>query len=200
MTDHIREQISAFVDDELSFEESSFLVRRLGGDKLARAQTIRYATVGSVLRDESILANSEMLRDRINAALDGVPAKPVKRNQVRYKRNSRRILLGSGIAATIAVAAVLGLRMIGNPVDSSVSDQAQADVAMPIGARGAAESFVMAGDSNGITRVSDSPIRLTNYLVQHGSHVSTLQRTSVHSNVVGIAQPASVRISDESAP
>ena len=69
MSERIHEQISAFLDDELSSEESAFLVRRLTSDTLAHQQTIRYATIGSVLRDESVLANSKLLRDRVHAVL-----------------------------------------------------------------------------------------------------------------------------------
>jgi len=71
MSEHIHEQISAFLDDELSSEESAFLVRRLSSDSIARQQTVRYSTIGSVLRDEAVLASSTLLRDRIHAVLDG---------------------------------------------------------------------------------------------------------------------------------
>ena len=59
MNEHIHEQISAFLDDELSSEESAFLVRRLTSDTLAHHQTIRYSAIGSVLRRESPLAKFE---------------------------------------------------------------------------------------------------------------------------------------------
>ena len=82
MSERIHEQISAFLDDELSSEESAFLVRRLTSDTLAHQQTIRYATIGSVLRDESVLANSKLLRDRVHAVLDGAP---ISQSAARYQ-------------------------------------------------------------------------------------------------------------------
>ena len=52
MTESIQDQVSAFIDDELSAEECAFFVRRLERDPEARRQLIRYTTMGAVLRGE----------------------------------------------------------------------------------------------------------------------------------------------------
>lgn len=186
MTEHIHEQISAFIDDELSSEESAFLVRRLTSDKFARQQTIRYAAIGSVLRADAVLANSTLLRDRIHSALDGAPPAAARRQaRTAQPRRWLQVLSGAGIAAAVAMIALVGLRTInqGESIDTPV----QSVSTQPNGWAEPA-SYVVPGDLPASGRVIAPPIRLTNYLVQHGNYASTLHRTSVNSNVVGIYQ------------
>ena len=111
MTEQINDQISAFIDDELSAEESALLVRRFERDPNARAQVLRYTMIGAALRGEVLEPHSSALRRRIAAALDGaVPAaeRPAPRWSARYARP----LLGFGIAAAVAVAAIGTLRLV----------------------------------------------------------------------------------------
>jgi negative regulator of sigma E activity len=187
MTEHVHEQISAFLDDELSSEECAFLVRRFSSDAHARRQVIRYAAIGSALRREGMPANSNLLRERINQALDGIPSTPVR--QVRAPRRSRhwtQLIAGSSIAASVAVAALFGLRTLNQ---SDAAPATAATVAGPPRQWTEPTSYVVPGDSADAARVVVPPIRLTNYLVQHGNYTSTLHRNSVHSNVVGISEP-----------
>lgn len=190
MTEHIQEQLSAFVDDELSSEECAFLVRRLSGDPSARAQLTRYVAIGSVLRCEPVVANSSMLRDRVRAALDGVTDAPARR-AMPAPRPSRRwaySVAGAGIAASVAVVALLGLRTVLSGGTGVATTQAG------LGTRGSqptvSPSYVVPADTSE-ARAYSPPIRLTNYLVHHGNYTSTLQRTSVNSNVVGNSTPES---------
>jgi len=187
MSEEIHEQISAFLDDELSSEQSAFLVRRLTSDALARRQTIRYATIGSILREEAVLSGSTLLRDRIHAVLDG--NSPVHRSvRVRSPQTGRwaRIMAGASVAAGVAVVALLGLRAL-NDASSGPSDVVSATVAP--GAWAEPDSYVVPGENSAAPPVTAPPIRLTNYLMQHGSYASMLNRTSVHSNVIGKRDP-----------
>lgn len=194
MTEHIQEQISAFIDDELSSEECAFLVRRLGSDATARAQMVRYAAIGSVLRTEGLIASSTLLRDRVQAALDGVATAPARRMvptrrtpPLRARRRWAYSVAGAGVAASVAAVALFGLRTALEDGGAMAPVQA-ADGMAPSGRSAAPPSYVVPTDASG-QRVFAPPIRLTNYLVQHGNYTSTLQRTSVHSNVVGIGKP-----------
>src|SRR5690606_27634270 len=116
MTEHIQDQLSAFIDDELSEEESAFLVRRLERDATARGQLARYALIGAALRGELLQPHPWVLQHRIDAALNGVPAAaqpPVVR--AARQRGWRAVgmtrpLAGAGIAAAAAVAAIGLLR------------------------------------------------------------------------------------------
>ena len=67
----VHDQISAFLDDELSDEETAFLVRRFERDAEARNQLRRYTAIGCALRGELTTADPDVLRRRITSALHG---------------------------------------------------------------------------------------------------------------------------------
>ncbi len=184
MNEHIHEQISAFLDDELSSEESAFLVRRLTSDTLAHKQTIRYATIGSILRDEQILANSNVLRERVHAVLDGAP---VSQSSARYqeRRPTRwlRLATSAGLAASVALAALFGLQMLADTTSERVSP-ATADS----GVWTEPDSYVVPGETTRSATVVEAPIYLTNLLMQHTQFTPALNRNSVHSNVISEAE------------
>jgi negative regulator of sigma E activity len=190
MTEQINDQISAFIDDELSAEESSLLLRRFERDTNARTQALRYTMIGAALRGELLQPQSQLLRRRIAAALDGtVPL--VKPRNASWSARYARPLLGFGIAAAVAVAAIGTLRVMNEagvaPGDSVASTAQKLD---PI----VAPSYVVPQDATPAGPVT-SPIRLTNYLIHHSAYASGLGRASVSSNVVGasvepVARPA----------
>ena len=112
MNDAIRMQISAFVDGELPDNESELLLRRLTQDPDLRAEAASYLAIGRVLRGQRALPGMNELRRRIAAAIDNNEEQadfdaiePVDRRLVRP-------VAGIAIAATVAVAALLGLQQI----------------------------------------------------------------------------------------
>ena len=122
MTDEINEQISAFFDDELSAEESAFLVRRLESDPEARKQFSRYATIGSALRGELIDVDAAVLRGRIQASLSGAaPAWSPIRPSTPAAKGMSKWAAGFGLAAVVAFAALVGLRNINQALSDSPS-------------------------------------------------------------------------------
>src|SRR5688572_18690297 len=113
MTDQISDQISAFIDNELSEDESALLVRRFERDGDARARAMRYTLIGASLRGELLEPHPSVLRQRIAAALSGgitTPSMPKARE--RWTDRWARPLLGVGIAATVAVVAIGTLRSL----------------------------------------------------------------------------------------
>jgi hypothetical protein len=180
MTDQIQDQMSAFWDDELSAEECAFLVRRLEHDPDARGKLSRYATIGCALRGELLQPDPGLLLRRLEEALTGT-AVPLRRAAPAsgIGRRALRPALGFGIAATVAVVAVFGLRNM-NAIDPDAgigtlqAGQGALDAPAYVVPREVAEQRGVA-----------SPIRLTNYLMHHGEYASPLYRTSVHSSVVG---------------
>jgi negative regulator of sigma E activity len=182
MTDQINDQISAFIDNELSADESALLVRRFERDPEARARAMRYTLIGASLRGELLEPHPSVLRQRVAAALSGAtPTAPKVRE--RSIRRVTRPLLGVGIAAAVAVVAIGALRSLNEP--SLGPDGAIPAVAAPLQARDAvvAPSYVVPQDTD--QSRTNAPIRLTNYLMHHGEFASGLTRTSVNSNVVG---------------
>src|SRR5215470_312497 len=112
MTEQISDQISAFIDDELPDEESAFLMRRFERDADARSRAARYTMIGAALRDELVGSDPEVLRRRIAAAMTGTAPVAQQRPAARVQWRYLRPAVGVGIAATVAVAAIVGLRAV----------------------------------------------------------------------------------------
>lgn len=69
VTRSIEEQLSAFLDGELSPEELALLVRRLERDESYRATLARYATIGGVMRSEPLLQGRNGLHTNVLDAI-----------------------------------------------------------------------------------------------------------------------------------
>jgi negative regulator of sigma E activity len=182
MTEQISDQISAFIDDELPDEESAFLLRRLERDPEARGRAMRYTMIGAALRDE-LLPVQTILRRRIAVALTG-SSLPPQRSAARWRSRYLRPVIGVGIAASVAIAAIVGLRALN---DARVGAAGQAATQLQTRSADVPPSYVVPQE------VADAPVvqpavRLTNYIVHHSEYASTLSRTSVRSNVVGAAE------------
>jgi sigma-E factor negative regulatory protein RseA len=189
MTEQINDQISAFIDDELSEEECALLVRRFERDTESRNQVLRYTMIGAALRGELLQPDAVVLRRRLAGALTGAPL-PATRVSARWSANYARPLLGFGVAATVAVVAIVGLRSLN---DARLPNAAGSPAPVVIQAREWVEppSYVVPQDIAD-QRALTPPIRLTNYVVRHGEYASHLNRTSVHSNVVGATKDDAV--------
>jgi sigma-E factor negative regulatory protein RseA len=186
MTDQINDQISAFIDNELSAEESALLVRRFERDNESRSRAMRYTLIGAALRGELLEPHPSVLRQRVASALSGNAAPSTAKARARWTDRWAKPLLGVGIAATVAVVAIGTLRSLS---ESSLAPGSPTPVA--------AATIPQVRDSYVVPAVSDrsttvAPIRLTNYLMHHGEFASGLTRTSVGSNVVvgGGLEPA----------
>jgi len=192
MTDQISDQISAFIDNELSAEESALLVRRFERDGDARARAMRYTLIGASLRGELLEPHPSVLRQRISVALSGAPVPSAPRARERWTDRWARPMLGVGIAATVAVVAVGTLRSLNEasittPIPATAVGAFPLQVSDPV----RAPSYVVPQGTE-LSRTG-APIRLTNYLIHHGEFASGLTRTSVNSNVLGGAiEPAVV--------
>ncbi len=110
MNDTIRMQISAFIDGELPQNESELLLRRLCQDRELRQQAASFIALGRMLRGERSIVGQERLRARVSASLDERPIAEVGDPAVRRHRRYLRPIAGGVIAASVAIAALLGLR------------------------------------------------------------------------------------------
>lgn len=193
MTDQINDQISAFIDNELSADESALLVRRFERDGDARARAMRYTLIGASLRGELLEPHPSVLRQRIASALSGTtaPAVPKARDRWtdRWTDGWAKPMLGVGIAATVAVVAIGTLRSLNEASIAPIPATAVGAFPLQVSDSIRAPSYVVPRGTD-LSR-TDAPIRLTNYLMHHGEFASGLTRTSVNSNVLGGAiEPA----------
>jgi negative regulator of sigma E activity len=178
MTEQINDQASAFVDDELSPEECAFFARRLERDEETRSKIMRYMATGAVLRKDLLLADGDLLRRRINASLDGVTMPRATKHR-RSFGGFVKPLLGTGIAASVALAALVVLR----GTDQLEPEVFAGDVAIQSLRASEPPSYVVPQEPRPGVSVTP-PIRYTNYLMHHGEYASGLNRTLVRSNVV----------------
>ena len=121
MNDAIKTQISAFVDGELPENESELLLHRMCQDSELRQQAAEYLALGRAMRGHRGVAGSEHLRDRIAAALDDKALQDEFDAIEPETRRFLRPLAGAAIAATVAVAAIVGLQQVGGVADVDVA-------------------------------------------------------------------------------
>lgn len=187
MTEQIQDQISAFADDELSAEECEFLVRRMERDPGFRQKALSYATIGAALRGEIFASDPNVLRRRVQKELGVVPV-PVRHGlgQAVVPRGFARSALGFGIAATVAVVALLTLSNLNQNTTQGEGLLASDVSVVPVAERadfGLPQEVSI--DAQPVHQPLAAPIRLTNYLVTHGEYVQGFGRTSIHTDVVG---------------
>ena len=121
MNDAIKIQLSAFIDGELPENESELLLRRLSQDAALRKQAAEYLQIGRAMRGEHDLPGMNHLRGRIAAALGEEQVTEVIDSGLKSSRFVRP-LAGVAIAASVAVAALVGLRQIGGVGEAGLGD------------------------------------------------------------------------------
>lgn len=125
MNDAIRMQISAFVDGELPQNEAELLLRRLCQDGSLRQQAAEFLSMGRAMRGERSVAGMANLRGRISAALDDTTFQEEPDVVSPVRPRFLRPLAGVAIAATVALAALLGLQQVSvGPDAESLPDNA----------------------------------------------------------------------------
>jgi anti-sigma factor RsiW len=165
MTAGINQQLSAFLDGELSAGEEELLLRRLDRDGGHRQRLARFAAIGQVMRGHGPAVNTVELSERISAALSA---------EATHSGPSRSWggLAVAGVAAAAGVVVLTGLLSLGSvSVDGPQLDQ----VIQPV---------VQTAD---LQRAGPAPLgaaRLTGYLVAHGDYAGGLSRQVASSHVV----------------
>ncbi len=185
VTRNIEEQLSAFLDGELPEAELELLVRRLERDENFRATLARYSAIGSILRNDSVLASSKAFRSGIMRAIsnagddaDDSAAKPV----IAATANRR---FGSMLAAAVAVLAVAGVYQLG-PLSSFTKVETNVELAaVSSGQAGSADSTTLSG----ARAHTANRERMTSYMVSHVEFSRSMHGAMVDSRI--FAQQAS---------
>jgi hypothetical protein len=179
MSDKIKDQMSAFLDDELPDDEAELLLRRLGTDAELRRMAARYLLIGQSLRRERVPALD--LDRRIARALEDEDA--YRASDVEEEGPPRwwRPVAGVAVAATVAVIALMGLRNTG---EGTAPEAVTADAGVAVDADPAEFDYVVPADIPAVRPVSAVPARLTNYMISHGERAGTLVRSGMHSRIV----------------
>jgi len=134
MSKETREIISSLMDGEVSREASRFLVRRIGSDEELHATWARYHVVRDCLRNRGeVYARSDLSVRVRNAIAD--EERP--RGRFRQARRWLKPVGGAGIAASVALLAVLAVNPGGappvNPTESLVDQNVSQPFSSPQG-------------------------------------------------------------------
>ena len=163
MTDRIREQISAFVDDELDVTETDLLLRRFQLDAGLRDTVGRYVLMGDAIRDALAPAPMSDFASAVRSAIDDEAEDSTPAGLPRASMS--KVLKGVGgfaIAATVATVAILTLQTPDEPFPESPEIVTQGDKIFP-------------GPGNIVPeRMDPAQMRLTQYLLQHSEYSTSM--------------------------
>jgi len=194
MTESTQDQISAFVDGELSADETEFLLRRLSHDDEARRHLNSYLAIGAAIRGDLIGDRAVALTGPVAAALDGTEDAVVALSETRGWLRFAKPLAGVAIAASVVVSALIVLQDSGTPgAPIAQIDSAAKTVRAP--------TYVVPVAQQEIPGLVRPRIRLTNYLVNHGQYASSLGRHRINSSVLAyeetpVPEPAATEEDD----
>ncbi|MEY4761044.1 MAG: hypothetical protein RLZZ200_900 [Pseudomonadota bacterium] len=198
-------QVSALFDGELDSAQSELVTRRLLKDAALRDSWSRYALIGASLRSEPVslpLRGRGDLADRVRleiereAALDAATAPAAVGPSARPASAWRTLAWGSGLAASVAMLAIVVMRaqapgaaqtMASNPVSDPVSGTAVPASTPALAAREPAESpappsYTTPLDTQPALARPASP--LVNYVVAHSEYATPVVRLSPLSSVI----------------
>ena len=173
MTDKLKAQVSAFVDDELLSAESELLVRRLCNDQDLRTAALRYTLMGDAMRG-SLTAIRADLASNIMRAIESEPDDMTA--PMAERPRWLRVVGGGAVAATVAAVAIFALQP--DPVGDeplSLASQEQA-VTVPVDSD-VPRQFVTPAAT--VVRPAGNQSRLNRYLIRHNEYATTMGRQGV---------------------
>ena len=183
MNEAIKTQISAYVDGELPHNEAELLLRRMCQDRELRQQAAEYLALGRAMRGERIAAGAVSLRDRISAALDDTSLQQEEFVAVAKERNRLlRPLTGVAIAATVAIAAIVGLQQM---------------VTAPSGEPATAAVAGLGDSAYTVPEQADDQLR--DYLMRHSASSSEFGANSINTRLVTLQLYEEVTLDSEAA-
>lgn len=176
MSEQIREQISALVDDELADAERRLLLERLAREPALRAHWSNYQLISDSLRQSLAPLTDPGLAERVMAAVDAEPA-PVTEPASPW-RGLVKSVAGLAVAASVAVVAVLTLQTPevappGTGVQVAATPPAPAD-------------YVRLTPAPAVP-VAQTQDRLNEYLVNHSEYAASggMPGMLPHARIVG---------------
>jgi sigma-E factor negative regulatory protein RseA len=185
MTDQIREQLSAFLDGELSRDEVGLLMRRLDRDAELRRSFGVYALIGETLRAPGGRLATQSFATRVAAAIDGPAiAETTPRTQLAATATPgvafwKRPVVRTTLAAGAAAAAVLLFR-------PQVTPQLAENAGQPD--RYAVDEAFAASPTPAQSQ------RLASYMVAHSQYSTPMVRRNVLTSLLA-ADPGITRVS-----
>ncbi len=160
------EQLSAFLDGELSDAECELFTRRLADDDQLRASAFRMSLIGDAMRGDVCGQDPAGFRRAVGEAVES------EGHQSTLQPPSRsrwfRPLAGGVVAASVAVFAILSLQQTDNLGGEGPAVTVPVATVGPMGDRGAytvPETY---------SRQAGSPNRLSRYYLVHSENASMM--------------------------
>lgn len=169
MSEHIKEQISAFLDGELPVAERQLLLERLRRDPALRAQWGRYQLIGDGLRQGLPPYVDLGLAERVMAELEAVPAHRGGGGAGRLAKS----FAGLAVAASVAVVAVLAVQQLDAPDGGAGADRAPLAAAPQALPPPQAYVRVQQGGSWDNAPPPQAVNRLNEYVVNHNEYAAS---------------------------
>ena len=181
MTDEIREQLSALLDDELSDLERPLLVARLERDVELREQLGRYELIGEVMRGGGNSAALGIARG-VRTALESDPELPAGSAAARKALNLWKPMAGIAVAASVALVAILTVTSLRDNAPEKVPAVALDDNKAPL-----AVAAGQAGEAQWDRIEPQVDKRLSGYLVNHNEYAASrgVQGVMPYARIVG---------------
>jgi sigma-E factor negative regulatory protein RseA len=165
MTDIIKEQISALVDDELADAESHLLLKRLGGDRDLRRCLERYYLISDALSNHVPDRVDPAFALRLKTVLEREPASGGGAVSTARLRALVKPLAGFAVAASVAVVAVFS-------VQSLTRDTGDTNM-IAAGGSTSGERYIRDPDTRVTPDRERLEKRLNNYLVNHNEYAAS---------------------------
>jgi negative regulator of sigma E activity len=181
MSELLREQMSAFVDDALPGEEAALLVRRLEEDTALTRTFACYQLIGASMRGEP---DASVLVERVRIALHGEA--PAQLRSTQAWRQMLKPAIGVATAASVAVVAIMIVRGMGGGETLPAATTATR-TSVPASAEPASYT-VSPNASDGPSEVAGKA-RLATYVMRHGNY-ATMPNSPVmnYRSLVGVGQ------------
>lgn len=183
---NIEEQLSAFLDGELSADELQLLVRRIERDDEYRATLARYARIGGLLRNDRLQHLPDQLRSNLIVELEDAGGE--KAAQATPEQSvSKASWFKPSIAAAVSALALATLLTTFYAGPSGVAPSA------PIQQAAIRDRFAEVSPQGSARQVAITPQldsqstmdsdRMLSYLVSHGEYARSFQGSMMDTRV-----------------
>ncbi len=168
MITHKEELLSAFVDAEISELEVRRVCKELLSDERELARWSRYHLVRDAMRGNLPAATDLDFAARVMAKIEQEPL-PTGRGMYNWRYGLLKPAAGFGLAASIAVIAVVGVQSLTDS-PSSVANIAQVSPAPSLAQRDIRPISVGNAQEGALVENPEVAARLNSYLVNHSEY------------------------------
>ena len=188
MNEELDSQLSAMFDNELPAAECELLARRLSRDEQLKARWGRYAAIGATIRSEGgSRLNAEIARRvRIVISKEPLLAAPwSSRHPGQFRARWWRPVAGGAVAASVAAASILWLRLQAAPdPDTVIAQAAPTSAALNMGGGAVMSTANTSGSYVVPNRTAPRPAifpsaQLAKYVVAHSEFSSPMTRRNL---------------------